>query len=110
MGSDGAPVPSEALRREVRRARPYDRERRELVLFGGLVGRLPNAETWVRRDGDWLERGVSGPPARNVHGMAYDPKRKRVVIYGGIGDSERMDDLWEWDGASWTEVLRDSAR
>jgi len=33
--------------------------------------------------------------------MAYDVVRQRVVLFGGNAGSER-DDVWEWDGASWS--------
>ncbi len=34
--------------------------------------------------------------------MVYDAGR--VVLYGGIGADGRLDDLWEWDGASWSVI------
>ncbi|HEY0882217.1 MAG TPA: kelch repeat-containing protein, partial [Archangium sp.] len=38
------------------------------------------------------------------HAMAYDVSRARVVLFGGQGDGGRLDDTWEWDGASWTQL------
>jgi hypothetical protein len=51
---------------------------------------------------------------RMAHGMAYDPDRKVVVMYGGspggvtdnIGNLSRpeaMQQTWEWDGVRWHE-------
>jgi hypothetical protein len=34
--------------------------------------------------------------------MAYDPARKVSVLFGGNSDSGTLNDLWEWDGVSWT--------
>ena len=38
--------------------------------------------------------------------MAYDARRRRVVLYGGT--TERREnlgtDVWEWDGAQWSRV------
>jgi hypothetical protein len=47
---------------------------------------------------------------RLAQGMAYDPDRKVVVMYGGAAggvlDSngpEAMQQTWEWDGVRWHE-------
>jgi hypothetical protein len=45
--------------------------------------------------------------------MAYDSARKRLVLFGGIGDSSNFADTWEWDGDTWVERMpatRPSAR
>jgi hypothetical protein len=36
--------------------------------------------------------------------MAYDDGRGRVVLFGGSTGSARLNDTWEWDGHTWTEV------
>ena len=36
--------------------------------------------------------------------MAYDPKRARVVLFGGSGGDGGSWDTWEWDGVRWTEL------
>ena len=74
------------------------------MLFGGFVDGDVNGETWVREQGHWREVDGVGPPPRNVHAMAYDPLRQRVVLYGGIGAEGRLADLWEWDGAQWIKI------
>jgi hypothetical protein len=35
--------------------------------------------------------------------MAYDSKRGRVVLFGGAGNVN-LNDTWEWDDVSWTQV------
>lgn len=46
-----------------------------------------------------------GPGPRLGHGFAYDSRRTRAVLYGGIDDSgELHDDTWEWDGATWVQM------
>ena len=38
--------------------------------------------------------------------MAYDPIRKRSVMFGGIDDAFALkNDVWEWDGSTWAQVL-----
>lgn len=45
------------------------------------------------------------PPARDTHGMAYEPFSRRVVLCGGfnviVGHSS---DTWEWDGTNWAPI------
>lgn len=36
--------------------------------------------------------------------MVEDPRRRRVVLFGGIGDAAPLGDTWEWDGITWTNV------
>src|SRR6185436_2803826 len=63
-------------------------------------------DTW-EWNGSWQRRTpATVPPARELHSMAYDPERRRVVMFGGlgagaIGRDERLDDVWEWDGTDW---------
>ena len=73
----------------------YDAERRVTVLFGG--------ETCVWDGKSWTRlTPPASPPDRAVHGLAYDPSRQRVVLYGGSRENGRLNDLWEWDGRNWT--------
>ena len=37
--------------------------------------------------------------------MAYDANRERVVMFSGeVPGSAGEPDLWEWDGAKWTQI------
>lgn len=73
----------------------YDAERQVTVLFGG--------ETCLWDGKAWTRVTPSGsPPDRAVHGLAYDPVRQRIVLYGGSRENNRLSDLWEWDGRTWT--------
>jgi hypothetical protein len=75
----------------------YDSEHGVTVLFGGNTC-LWDGKQWTR-----AETPVA-PPPRSVHALAYDPVRKRVVLYGGSIDPGNGDDTWEWDGARWTAM------
>ncbi len=85
----------------------YDAATDRIVLFGGN-STAPFQDTWEWDGRDWAPRAVSvSPPARAGHAMAYDSARGRVVLFGGtsFGLSDRLlDDTWEWDGTSWTEI------
>ncbi len=54
----------------------------------------------------WHEQKVSGPGIRLHHFAAFDARRGRLVLYGGLKPIdktvERLTDTWEWDGATWT--------
>src|SRR5690606_19962332 len=80
------------------------------VLFGGNAGDLgfPLADTWEWDGNQWtLHIPETSPPARSFAGMVYDGARKRVVLFGGRSSGqtvEFLDDTWEWDGTTWTEL------
>jgi hypothetical protein len=54
-------------------------------------------------DGAWQVVGESGPDGRALGGVAYDPVRDRVVVYGGysLASNECQYDTWEWDEQGW---------
>jgi hypothetical protein len=39
--------------------------------------------------------------------MAYDPRRERVVLFGGFHAGETYADVWEWNGETWEQALPD---
>ena len=50
------------------------------------------------------------PSARSGHATVYNPTTRKVYLYGGhdsMGVGRPMDDLWEWDGSTWTRVVTD---
>lgn len=38
---------------------------------------------------------------RNAHGMAYDPDRGVVLLFGGADERQVLADLWAWNGKEW---------
>src|SRR5262249_52840324 len=78
--------------------------RNRTVLFGGSVGRngVMLADTWEWDGVNWLQRApASSPPARLQHALAFDIRRGRTVLFGGISSSAMLADTWEWDGTNW---------
>ncbi|MDQ3369346.1 MAG: hypothetical protein M3680_28300, partial [Myxococcota bacterium] len=74
----------------------YDTARDRVVLFAEHRG---FAYTWEWDGARWLlQTPPSSPTPRSNHAMAYDPVRRRVVLFGGA----TFDDTWEWDGETWT--------
>lgn len=61
-------------------------------------------------DLQWLRLPVAGPMPLNDTAIAFDSRRDRVVIYGGItaaiGQQVRT---WEFDRRQWSELVRGSS-
>jgi len=92
-------------------AMAYDPVRGQVVLFGG-PDVTPPADTWAWDGTRWLPitpaDPADSPIARSEHAMAYDARRSRVVLFGGVDDTtgpEPVDlaDTWEWDGTRWAD-------
>ncbi|HUS32949.1 MAG TPA: hypothetical protein VMZ53_30815 [Kofleriaceae bacterium] len=89
----------------------YDPVRREVVMFGGRrdVGR--RADTWRLSSTtlDWAKFPVTGttvvPLGRERSAMAFDDIRNTCVLFGGqIAGQNPTNDLWEWNGAGWSQL------
>jgi hypothetical protein len=99
-------------------AAAYDGARQVVVAFGGNVAGTPSDTTYRLRGpgGGWSwEATCTGscvrPPARSFPAMTYDPVRQQVLLYGGFSDAAGtapLDDLWAWDGSSWTQLCTTS--
>jgi hypothetical protein len=96
-------------------AMAWDAARGEAVLFGGrrvLFGTEKDrdtflTDTWLLRTSGWHRAAASGPPPRAEAGIAHDPSRGVVVLFGGYNDAggktNRLGDTWEWDGSRWEQ-------
>jgi hypothetical protein len=92
----------------------YEEQLRLVLLLNGYQPPLPpeNGEVWGWDGKTWGQLPGSGPTARTLSAAAYDSQRKRVVIYGGIGNAGYSDlrgDTWEWDGTTWFAMNDTSA-
>ncbi len=47
---------------------------------------------------------ATNPNPRRDSAMAYDSSRGRVVLFGGDSNGSWMQDTWEWNGGTWTNV------
>ncbi len=94
-------------------AMAFDSARKRVVLFGGCGGTAQGgtvlfSDTWEFDGKDWTRMTpATSPPARVGHCMAYDSRRRRTVLFGGIqprgSNSTYFEDTWEWDGKSWIQ-------
>jgi hypothetical protein len=81
-----------------------------VLLFAGLpLSTLSNYldDTWLWNGTVWEQLfPVTSPPGRYGYAMAYHVPTETIFIYGGysVESSEILDDMWAWNGATWTQV------
>jgi hypothetical protein len=81
---------------------------RRLVQVAGADDARMNGDLWTWDGAAWTRLPDSGLPPRQAVGLAYDQRRDRLVLTGGLdrpGTADRLQDVWEWDGARFTRVL-----
>jgi len=103
----------------------YDRARDRVVIFGGQMGSattyFQDLWEWDGATAEWTERSPSGawPSARTGLSMVYDPRRAKVIVFGGLvsiltpsAQNSPYQDTWEWDGSTgaWTDLTGSGAK
>ncbi len=83
-----------------------DAVRGGIVAFGGTTGSSDQDTTWVRREGAWTANPAvpGGPIARRQHQLVWDPSTQSVLLIGGLGAGQVLDDVWSWDGSAWRSL------
>ena len=89
----------------------FDARRSRVVMFGGVGaagGKQPppaRGDLWEFDGSQWVERtAAAGPSPRHSAGIAYDSRRGRTVIFGGIDANGLLGDTWAWDGTRWSQL------
>jgi hypothetical protein len=89
----------------------YDSARQRTVLFGGSVNTTSgfSNQTWEWDGRTWVLRQLPASPPETASGsLAYDPVRRRIVLFGGqifVGNgSAGTSATWEYDGVTWVRV------
>ncbi|MCB9663693.1 MAG: hypothetical protein H6732_06255 [Alphaproteobacteria bacterium] len=90
-----------------------DPARGEVVMFGGGeldssidISPTPVQGTW-RWDGHtWQAAALTGasPETRRFAAFAWEPDSQRLLVHGGEGPNDDLDDTWAWDGDAWSLV------
>lgn len=78
-----------------------------VYMFGGTLGNAGPAtdEMWKWQGAEWIQvTAPTQPSPRYSHGMVYDSRRNRLVVFGGSHDGDLLSDTWEYDGVTWTQV------
>jgi len=93
-------------------AMAYDSDRAVTVLFGGSAGLSATGhespldnETWEYVDGIWSQLPGDTPTLRFGHALAYDSRRKKIVMLGGCCGALANDTDEYTAGAGWTSLL-----
>ncbi|HXV63508.1 MAG TPA: kelch repeat-containing protein, partial [Vicinamibacteria bacterium] len=86
----------------------FDEARGTTLLFGGFgPDGEPKGDTWGWNGKSWQLLATAGPSPRRWPAVAYDSRRKIVVLFGGrdgVGRSgASLADTWLWNGAEWRE-------
>lgn len=86
----------------------YDPERDVFVLFGGVLGSVPQADTWEFDpvSNAWTVGGI-GPSARSGAAIVFDSVRRKLLMYGGAYYSgPALRDTWEYSATthSWSQL------
>jgi hypothetical protein len=94
-----------------------DSARNLLDLVGGLTfdySYPPSGEIWDLDPNTATFTDRTPPPARSwpsprsLHAMAFCPASGKTYVFGGVDDNNAfLDDLWEWDGTSWSQIQGD---
>ncbi|MGB9873093.1 MAG: Kelch repeat-containing protein [Anaerolineae bacterium] len=75
---------------------------------GSIVAKIQigSSEAGLKpEDYDWVRRTPSrSPSSRGNYAVAYDSRRKVIVLFGGSSGSTTFNDTWEWDGENWYEM------
>jgi cysteine-rich repeat protein len=61
--------------------------------------------TWVYANRTWTELTATGPPPRSAASMVYNPRRDRLLLWGGLQGAAFLKDAWELDGDQWRQVV-----
>jgi hypothetical protein len=78
-----------------------------LLMFGGIPGVRSApwpSDTRELREGAWTPVASEGPRGRARTALAYDAKRRQVVLFGGVSAEPQvfLQDTWIWAGGKWT--------
>lgn len=67
------------------------------------AGRL---RLWRMEGSGWALIDADGPSVREIYAAAFDPRRRRLVIHGGMvadGADTMLGEVWEFDERGWTK-------
>jgi hypothetical protein len=87
-------TPSTPLPKIFDTAAAFDPDFRVVIDFGGDDGNGPLNTNWAWTGSNWfLGQPLQSPPARELHGMAYDFASKQLIVFGGTSDIF-LNDTW----------------
>jgi len=93
-------------------AMAYDRKTGQNMILGGWTGSQRIKHTYVLLDDKWMQTDAGNifqAGGFQNHALAYDEKRKTVILFGGLtitipGGQMALSDTWEWTSSGWSEL------
>jgi hypothetical protein len=84
----------------------FDEQFGRMTVFGGVLDNDTLVQdVWILEGNSWREVRTPAvrPSVRAGQAGTYDSQRRRMLIFGGEDEDERLGDTWEWDGEIWRE-------
>jgi len=84
----------------------YDSERGVVLMFGGYSPTLGDLnDLWAWDGSAWTEiKSAESPSERAGARMAFDAKRKVMILQGGNRNRTMLNETWIWNGRKWTQA------
>jgi hypothetical protein len=87
----------------------YDESHSQVMLIGGIDRDGHVKDDAYRWDGVEWDRLYIYPttriPARTGHAVAFEPKERCVLVFGGWAKGEVNGETWLWDGLDWFNIM-----
>ena len=84
----------------------YDKERNEVLMFGGTTAfSTPRSTTYRLIENDWSAfTDVKAPGPRSLFGIATDPNTDTTYVIGGLTDLDFFTDFWKYKDGAWEKL------
>jgi hypothetical protein len=86
----------------------YDSHRNVTLLFGGDdTGLARLNDTWEFDGTNWIRVTPANSPSGRANidqTLVYDSDRRRVILFGGLGSQDYLNDTWEYNGTTWLPI------
>lgn len=86
----------------------YDSRSKRVVLIGGETPEGPvdtgASVLWAWDGEQWSAIDSRGPKGRALGAVAFDDRRRRLVLYGGRTLTGALHDTWEWGRGGWLKL------
>ncbi|MGI8550563.1 MAG: Kelch repeat-containing protein [Dehalococcoidia bacterium] len=93
----------------------HDTAHAQTIMYGGCCTNTGNfAETWQFSNSGgkatWTSLTVGVPSARQWPGLAYEPNKGGLLLFGGVDNfNNTLGDTWFWNGVTWAQQLQGAA-
>ena len=78
----------------------------EYLLVAVAASALAGAQPALAQISEWHRLSPpTSPSARMYPAMAYDRASQKLVLFGGAGATQNLNDTWTFDGTTWTQMV-----